>query len=140
MATGYRLINNDQPEYFGLGNMDLAIDVDGHVEVLSGRERVRHDLLKMLLVGQQGFDETITQLLGKKRARGFEGLILMSIQRMVDDYRDNQSPALDDEERVSSIRSLQVFPSREDLTHIVVALSVNMADGQAVEIEHRFGV
>ena len=141
---GMMLMNTTVPEIFGgattgFGGMDIAIDAGGHIIMLEGRERVRHDVLKGVLTGRSGgYGTTIPSLIGQKRERGFMDLVAATAQRFLDDYRDAQSPDLPDEERIETIQSLNITDDPGDKTKSVLTIVLNMADGQSVEIEHRF--
>lgn len=137
---GIQLINHDHPEYFGRREMDLGLDVAGHYRLLSGREHVRHDLLKLILQSRGAGREGIPAVIGRKRLPGFEGLLHLFIQRQIDEYRDAQAQDLPDEERVLSIRTLSVYSDRTNPRKVILTLAVNMADGVAIEIAHLFEV
>ena len=145
MAKGLLLTNPSAPDLFGgattgQGGMDVAIDASGHITTLIGRERVRHDILKGVLTGRKGtYGTTIPSFIGEKRIDGAIGdLMSASVQTFINDYRDTQDVGLPDEEIIQSIRGLEIFEDPGDRTKFVVSISLNMADGQTIEIEHRF--
>lgn len=144
MAKGWKLTNTTNDDLFGgadsgLGGMDLEIDSSGHTATLTGRERVRHDVLKGILTGRTGdYGTTLPSLIGQKRQTGFAELIAASVQKFLDDYRDNQPPDLPDEETIESIRALNIKEDPLVKTNFLVIVALNMADGQTLDIEHRF--
>jgi hypothetical protein len=137
VAKGWQLENTTNPDVFGLGQMDLALDSSGHVKELTGRERVRHDVLKGVLTARtNGYGSTAPTLVGKKRQRGFLDVIAASVRTFLDEYRDAQG-TLPDDEQIESVRSMNVTEDPSDNSRYMLQISLDMVDGQSIEIEHR---
>lgn len=137
---GFPLENPVSPDYYGLGQMDVGFDSAGHIKTLTGRERIRHDILKGVLTGRVGdYGTAVPSLIGGKTATGIEAVASYSVQQFIDDYRSSQAATLPDEEKISSVREIIVDRSLSDASEYLVRISLNMADGQAIAIESTVG-
>lgn len=137
---GFPLENPVSPDYYGLGQMDVGFDSSGHIKTLTGRERIRHDVLKGILTGRVGdYGTAIPGLIGGKGGSGLEAVASYSVQQFIDAYRASQAATLPDEERISSVRQLVIDRNDSDSSQYLVRLVLNMADGQAISIESTVG-
>lgn len=137
---GLQLISHGRPDKFGLGEMDIGIDASGNPRFVSGSSRVQHDLLKGMLTGKTGDYGTLVQaLVGEKQLPAVDGIVVLSIDTFVQNYRSAQASSLPDEERVVSVSQAQVSRDAGQPTRLFVQVVVGMGDGRRLMVENVFG-
>ncbi len=147
----FELINVTNPDnvFAGLGQMDLNIDSTGRIVLLSGVEKLRQEIQKILVTQS---DETsrapeygagVGNLIGSKgitaKLRVILTQVIVDAIQFIKEQKDAQAttePVLDSE-RVTKLKNLSITKDVNDIRVWVIQLVVGIVGGDDIATEIR---